>query len=121
MTLNKPRCENKVANALSRREEGCLLAILSTSWVAHWEELQHEIDKDSFYDPIKEELHKSSSIVGNYSLVQGNLLFKGRLVFPINSKFIPQLLHEYHSGLLGDILACSRPSIAYPVMFIGGA
>ena len=41
-------CENKAADALSRREEGCLLAILSASWVAHWEELQHEIDIDSF-------------------------------------------------------------------------
>ena len=31
----KHGCENKATDALSRREEGCLLAILLASWVAH--------------------------------------------------------------------------------------
>ena len=31
----KLSCENKATDALFKREEGCILAILSTSWVAH--------------------------------------------------------------------------------------
>lgn len=89
----KPSCENKVADAPSQRTEECFLQVLSASWIASCEELQLEVDADEVYGPIKRLLTASFAMEG-YSFRGGNLLFKGKLVFPASSKFISQLQQE---------------------------
>lgn len=89
----KPSSENKVADTPSQRTEECFLQVLSASWIAYCEELQLEVDADEVYGPIKRLLTASFAMEG-YSFRGGNLLFKGKLVFPASSKFISQLLEE---------------------------
>ena len=50
---------------------------------------------------IKEAIEKGSNEWPKYSLENGHLMYKGRLVLPKGSSLLPSLLHDYHYSLVG--------------------
>ena len=99
--------ENKVADGLSRvmidsqvNAEGMLCALTVSSSI-QMQQIFDELDSDEkINNMIKNVMMGKSEKVG-YSVVSGRLLYKGRLVLPRESQFIPQILKEYHDGILG--------------------
>lgn len=63
------------------------------------------MDKQVAADPrlgqIAADLRASSTSHAGYSLVQGHLLYKGRLVLPATSPLIPLFLKELHDNPIG--------------------
>lgn len=97
----KPGLSNRVADALSRKtvgevELGAIVAVHEVDWA----ELQREITGDSFLTQVRKELQEGRT-PSHFTLVDGNLLFKGRYVIPSSSTIIPKLLYEYHDAPMG--------------------
>lgn len=59
------------------------------------------IDSDEHFSQIKKELEVDPKNQTNYTLEQGRLLHKGRLVLPRGSDLTPRILHEFHAGIIG--------------------
>lgn len=103
----KAGVENKVADGLSRvmigrqtTSEGLLFALTVSSTI-QMQNILDEID-------VKEEIHKLMREVAvgsiekkGYTVVSGRLFYKNYLVLPRLSVHIPQILHEYHDGVMG--------------------
>ncbi|GJR93397.1 ty3-gypsy retrotransposon protein [Tanacetum coccineum] len=97
----RPRIENRVVDALSRRGEDPKLAALSIPWVIDWEELVREITRDPRLSTIRGQLTKGESAPHGYSMDGQRLLYKGRLVIPRYSPWIPKLFHEFYNSVVG--------------------
>lgn len=97
----RPGKENSAADALSRVGDSISLCVLSIPQWLQLEDLKKQVMEDATYGPIVQSLFQGSSIHTGYSLWQGNLLYKNKLVLPINSFFISLFLKEYHDGVLG--------------------
>ncbi|GJV06154.1 putative mitochondrial protein [Tanacetum coccineum] len=97
----RPGIENRVADALSRRGEDPKLAALSIPWVIDWQELVREISRDPQLSTIRGQLTKGESAPDGYSMDGQRLLYKGRLVIPRHSPWIPKLFHEFHNSVVG--------------------
>lgn len=93
--------ENKAADALSRMLNQGEFASLTRSVVLDLQSVGAQVDVDPYLARIKRELQAGSKSWKNYTLVQGRLLYKGRLVLPINSSLIKAILSEFHTGLIG--------------------
>ena len=90
-----------MANALSRREEeGELNGMTKPFWL-DVDKIDEEVRKDPYLSRVIEELEKNSSSHRHYTLQHGRLFYKGRLVLSSNSAWIPRLLQEFHSILVG--------------------
>lgn len=61
--------------------------------------LEDEIRLDPFSIQLRHELEDNVKPYVGFTLVA--LLYKGRLVIPKSSSYIPLLLHEYHATLIG--------------------
>lgn len=102
----KPDTSNRVADALSRKEEGTLeygsheLGALISSQGIDWEALEEEVEKDEMLQKLKADLIAGKEMKG-FHLVEGKLLYKGRMVLTKSSSFIPNLLREYHDSPTG--------------------
>lgn len=110
----KPGATNKIADALSREySSSCELSSLLTAGGVQWEELLPRIRSDPFIQQMAEAIGKNQAPKG-YSLEQGNLLYKGRLVVPPKSILVEKLLQEYHDtprgGHSGDFKTYQRLS-----------
>lgn len=102
----KPRASNTVADALSRRleeeEEGAVeINVLSKPYWRYIELVEEENQQDRILKKIMEELRSNSEAHGNYTLKNGRLHYKGRMVLSASSSWIPRLLHEYHTTPMG--------------------
>lgn len=92
---------NKAADVLSRREEeGELAALTLPRWV-DWTQLQDNVRADPNLSLIITDLEKGQPAPKHYSLVHGTLFYKGRLVIPSMSDWIPKLLIEFNSTPTG--------------------
>ncbi|KFK23991.1 hypothetical protein AALP_AAs48021U000700 [Arabis alpina] len=96
----KPGMENKAADALSR-VEGPQLFALSMPIAIQLSEIESEVDKDEELSKLKLSVRDSPAKHPDYSVVQGRLLRKGRMVLPQNSKLISLILKEFHDGKMG--------------------
>lgn len=98
----KPGFSNRVADALSRKQEGEVEfgALVATQGV-DWTELQAEVQRDSILQRIIQELQTNDKKHVNFSIIEGRLLYKGRYVIPRTSKFVQLLLKEYHDSPVG--------------------
>ncbi|KFK22601.1 hypothetical protein AALP_AAs54367U000800 [Arabis alpina] len=96
----KPGLENKAAYALSRVETHQLLA-LSMPVAIQMSEFESEVDQDEDLSKLKKAVLANLGDHPNYSIVQGRLLRKGRLVIPHTSKMISLILKEFHDGKMG--------------------
>ena len=95
--------ENKAADALSRSPVGSSLAVLSIPTLLDMPTITTKADSDLHLGKIKKELLNDHDSYPRFSLQQGKMLYKGRLVLARTSKFFPLLLQEFHSIPMGGI------------------
>ncbi|XP_044491199.1 uncharacterized protein LOC123215247 [Mangifera indica] len=98
----KPRCENKAADALSRKpmEEGELKAIMFVVPTGA-DGIQEEVMKDEKLRGIIQELLRGTITHAGYELRKGNLMYKRCMVVPKNSRLVQLFLLEFHSSPIG--------------------
>jgi len=95
--IYKPRVTNKVVDALSRAfgEEEGNAAELGLIYLPYWrylEEIEKVICRNSKLQKIVTELMQNPESNGKYTLENGKLHYKGRLVLLAKSVWIPKLL-----------------------------
>lgn len=103
----KPGIENKAADGLSRQMQdsvmetsSSLLALLVPS-VIQLQDIYEEVELSDDIRAIKQRILAGEPVKKGYSVIDGNLLYKKRLVIPYTSRFIPLILEECHDGLTG--------------------
>lgn len=72
------------------------MALSTPQWL-DVESLQKEVQADVNLQPIVEALKIDHAAHPPYNLIGGRLYYKGRLVIPTSSSWIPLLLEEFHS------------------------
>ena len=83
--IYKQGINNRVADALSRREvEGELNGMTRPFWL-DVDKIDEEVRKDPYLSSVIAELEKNSSSHRHYTLQHGKLLYKGRLVLSSHS------------------------------------
>lgn len=92
---------NRAADALSCRDEDGEMAAISLPKWADWSLLQQEVRADPVLLKIVQSLETGQPGPKYYTLVHGILFYKGRLVIPALSDWIPKLLVEFHSTQMG--------------------
>lgn len=97
----KPRLENKAADALSRKGVVVEMFALTVPAAIQLEKIGTEVDQNQELQQIIKALQEGSKDHEDYSLVQGRLLRKGKLIIPWGSKIIEIILQEFHNGKMG--------------------
>lgn len=99
--------ENKAADGLSRivnhqaTSATALLLALTIPSTFQLQDLYNEIDKDPNIQALWVQINEGHNVKKGYSVVDGRLFYKHRLVIPSTSVYIPLILQECHDGLLG--------------------
>lgn len=96
-----PGLLNKVADALSRIPHEVELVTISVPATIDLDLIQREVDQDVELQKIMEELLLDPLMHPKYSLEQGRLLYKNRMVLSRKSALIPAILHTYHDSVVG--------------------
>lgn len=91
--------ENKVADALSRQDDGPFLDALFVYEHHLWEDIRKETTEHPYMQQISTTVH--DQLGGPYQWKNGLLHYKHGVMIPLGSKIIPQLLHVYHDSQLG--------------------
>ncbi|TYK15071.1 Ty3/gypsy retrotransposon protein [Cucumis melo var. makuwa] len=99
--LYQPGLQNKAADALSRMDHSIELKALSTTGIVDMAVVTKEIEKDEELQLLIQQLQNNPALEGNYSLTNGTLMYKGRVVLSKSSSIIPSLLHTFHDSILG--------------------
>lgn len=97
----KPRLENKAVDALSRMPPTFHLYNLTAPTPINLAVIKEEVEKDDHLKKITTELEKSEELEGKYSIQQGMLKYKGRVVVSKSPTLIPTILHTYHDSIFG--------------------
>lgn len=97
----KPGLENKAADALSRRELATELMALSVPTAIQLQDIELEVARDENLQKIMSEVRADPASHPEYSMIQGRLLRRGKLVLPKDSKLIGVILQELHDGRMG--------------------
>ncbi|KFK23032.1 hypothetical protein AALP_AAs71112U000100, partial [Arabis alpina] len=97
----KPGLENKAADALSRIDAVPQLCALSMHVAIQLSEIDEAIEKDEELSKLKQEVVTDATSHPDYSVVQGRLFMKGRLVLPAASPLVKLVLQEFHDGKMG--------------------
>ena len=98
----KPGVANRVADALSRKQNGEveLGELISVSQI-DWKKLNEEISGSSELQQIKKCLELQGAEYAGFRLQDGELWYKERRVIPKTSSFIPLLLTHNHDSVVG--------------------
>ena len=93
---------NRVADALSRQgpavgELGACLTVAGPPW----ENIKGVIEGDPLIQKLRKDIEDSRVVPTGYSLDQGVIKYKGRVVIPHTSSLVTQLLQVYHDSPLG--------------------
>lgn len=75
------------------------MALSTVSW-DKWELLLNEISEDATLGKLRADIEHNGA-KGGFTVDQGQLHYKGRLVIPSSSTVINQLLTEYHNSAVG--------------------
>ncbi|RDY09944.1 hypothetical protein CR513_05611, partial [Mucuna pruriens] len=90
------------ANALSRRgEEDVEIKLITKPFWLDFSMFVEEVMGDPKLAKLIEELEVDPNAHTHYTLEQNQLRYKGRLVLPPNSVWIPKLLQEFHTTPTG--------------------
>lgn len=100
----KPGKDNQAADALSR--------VMSISWSTpefeFLEQLKKEIANDSHLQTVVKQCLDNTVLNKNYFVKDGLLYWKHRLVIPVESTLIQQILKEYHDAPVGGHAGITR-------------
>lgn len=97
----RPGLDNKAADALSRKVITPELSAVLGHAIIQMEEISGEVDKDPELQILIKELEQKPDSHPNYSMVQGRLLRKGKLVIPRKSSLVGVILKELHDSKMG--------------------
>ncbi|CAH9118783.1 unnamed protein product [Cuscuta epithymum] len=97
----KTGISNAAADALSRRGKEVELAAVSIPEWMGLADVEEEQRRDKVLQEIVEALAVDPAKAPGYEVTGRRLFFKGRLVLPTNSSWIPQLLEEFHATPTG--------------------
>jgi len=97
----KVGASNKVVDALSRRDEDKELQGISRPFWKDITKINEEVQKDPALAKIREELKDNLDSHPQYTLECDILYFRGRLVLLASSLWIPKLLQEFQTSLMG--------------------
>jgi hypothetical protein len=96
----KKGSENKVANALSRRDEvpekGTLVAILSP--IPQWVEAVREAQQSTIEVPKIIQRVQDGEVMGPWSVKDGLLFFKDRLYLTRDCTLVQEVVNQFHSS-----------------------
>jgi len=76
------------------------LNVISVSSLLDLEVVEKEVQKDEKLKNIFDSVVQDLNCVSRYSIQQGKLLFKGRLVLPRTSNLILTILHTFHDPVI---------------------
>ncbi|KAA0047238.1 Ty3/gypsy retrotransposon protein [Cucumis melo var. makuwa] len=96
----QPGLENKAADALSRISPAVHLNQITAPAMIDVEIIKEETRQDPALQEITRLIEEGMEIP-HYTLQQGVLKFKGRLVIPSKSTLLPTILHTYHDSVFG--------------------
>ena len=104
--LYKPDIDNKAADGLSRISQAALtvsrmdLFALTVPSVLQLQDIYRDIDES---DELQKLLSEDPQSLAHkrYTIKEGKLWYKNRLVLPSDSKFIPLILEVFHNSQLG--------------------
>lgn len=77
------------------------MATLSASTFVNTEEIHQQVLQDDRLAKIWSELPSNPAAFPGYTIRQGRLLYKGRMVVARTSPIVQRLLHAYYNGVLG--------------------
>lgn len=84
---------NNVADGLSYMPPRVHLANLTALAILDVDVIRDEVTSDNYLRQIRKDLEVSSDRQPGFLVVQGNLLYKDRLVLSAHSSLIPTILH----------------------------
>lgn len=99
--------ENKVADGLSRidhsveSEAGLLLLSMTVPMTLQLQDLYKEIEENEEIQLISNKLQSGQEVESGFTLVNGKLFYKQKLVIPATSQQIPLILQESHDTVMG--------------------
>ena len=88
---------NSASDALSRLPENIHVSQL----LIDFKDLSAQVTIDPFLSNIVQSLQQNPNSYPNFKIEGAHLRYKGRLVLPFDSPYIPLLLHEFHHGSIG--------------------
>lgn len=97
----KPGLENKAADALSRKDAALELSALTISTAIQFQDIKKEVAQDEMLKKLVQELAADPKSHPDYTMAQGRLLRKGKLVLPKELKVIGIVLKKMHDGRMG--------------------
>ena len=97
----QPGLENKAVDALSRISPAVQLNQITAPAMIDVDIIKEETRQDPALHEIIRLIEEQGMEIPHYTLQQGVLKFKGRLVIPSNSTLIPTILHTYHDSVFG--------------------
>ncbi|KAA0054256.1 putative retroelement pol polyprotein [Cucumis melo var. makuwa] len=92
--------ENKVADALSRILIEAQLNVISVPSILDIAVIEKEVQEDAKLKAIFDQLVVDPECIPRYTVRQGRLFYKGRLVIPKTSSLIPTILHTFHDSVI---------------------
>lgn len=105
----KPEPANKVVDSLLRLfKEGELKSVTSFPMWMQEQQVQQEVHHDPFLKKMIVRLQENLASHPGFSMIQGSLFFKDRLVISPKSSCIPILLKEFHASHMGGHSRCLR-------------
>ena len=100
--MYKPRLENKAADALSRMPPTVHFYSLTAPTLIDLAIIKTEVEKDERLQKIMAELNTGENTEeSKFSIHQGMLRYKDRIVISKTSTLIPTILHTYHDSVFG--------------------
>ncbi|KAA0039091.1 Transposon Ty3-G Gag-Pol polyprotein [Cucumis melo var. makuwa] len=98
----KPGAENRATDALSRKPDEVQLFGLSVPVTIDLEVIKKEVSQDPKYEKIVEQIKQiEEPTESKYSLQNGLLMYKNRLVILKHSSLIPVILDTFHNSVVG--------------------
>ena len=98
----KPGKTNSAADSLSRVPGDAILSSLTTVPILQdFEELKELVATDPFLANISIAIQQDPTTHPAFSLVAGQLYYKGKLAIPIGSPYVEALLREFYNSVVG--------------------
>ncbi|GJU28568.1 retrotransposable element Tf2 [Tanacetum coccineum] len=97
----RPGRENGATDALLRRREEVELKLTLVTTVGLPDQLLQDLKKDSELEALRLSLETNAKGMEGYSSVDGEIRYRGRLVLPRTSEWIPRIFAEFHGGTMG--------------------